>query len=568
MDMDDSQRHRLVQSAFHALDHNKDGTINARDLLLVYADTFPTPEAGHAPLDEATADALISIASSYSNDGQDSPSISFQDFQHFLKIHRIEVIPTGKEWTRESLEALLKDLTQVKSRISDSLHQEVAPAQAESRAAQELAQVDMDSRTSTLDSIKRLLMSDTIKHLIAGGAAGAVSRTIVQGPEPANYQGVIPTLRKMWAEEGFVGFMRGNGTNVIRIVPYSAVQFASYEQFKKLLMDPAKNDLDTPRRLAAGALAGLTSVAFTYPLDIVRTRLSIQSAQVGSSKEAQAALPGIWKTMVLIYTKENGIVGLYRGLGPTLTGVAPYVALNFQAYEVLRKHFTPPGETSPTVGMKLICGALAGSFAQTVTYPLDVLRRRMQVTGMDAVSYKYSSTWDGVKKIIKQEGVRGLYKGMVPNYLKVAPAISISFAPEVNFSLASIHDLASSRINFIAMNAVTKSLSTAVSTATKLSGPVLYNAKVAGQIAKQVYIREGMAPPTGAQFEAAKEAVTKFAKTAGSANMWKNISKDQYLKAGLVAAEAYTFFLFGEIIGRRNFVGYDVESADSHSEHH
>ncbi|KAG0077802.1 hypothetical protein BGZ93_003589, partial [Podila epicladia] len=222
----------------------------------------------------------------------------------------------------------------------------------------------------------------------------------------------------MWVDEGFVGFMRGNGTNVIRIVPYSAVQFASYEQFKKLLMEPGKHDLDTPRRLTAGALAGLTSVAFTYPLDIVRTRLSIQSAQVANTKEAQAALPGIWKTMVLIYTNEGGIIGLYRGLGPTLTGVAPYVALNFQAYEVLRARLTPPGETSPTVGMKLICGALAGSFAQTVTYPLDVLRRRMQVTGMDAVSYKYSSTWDGVKKIIKQEGVRGLYKGMVPNYLK------------------------------------------------------------------------------------------------------------------------------------------------------
>ncbi|KAG0250302.1 hypothetical protein BG011_008494 [Mortierella polycephala] len=118
------------------------------------------------------------------------------------------------------------------------------------------------------------------------------------------------------------------------------------------------------------------------------------------------------------------------------------------------------------------------------------------------------------------------------------------------------------------MNAVTKTLSAATSTATKLSGPILYNAKIAGQIAKQVYIREGMAPPSGAQIESAKQATIKFVKSAGSANTWKNISKDQYLKAGLVAAEAYTFFLFGEIIGRRNFVGYDVESADSHAEHH
>ncbi|KAF8929230.1 hypothetical protein BGZ58_009091 [Dissophora ornata] len=434
MDMDDSQRHHLVQSAFHALDHNKDGSINARDLLNVYADTFPSPEPGHAILDEATANVLISIASSASGDGQGSPSISFQDFQHFLKIHRIEVIPTGEEWTRESLEALLKDMTQVKTRISDSLYQE-AP---EPVVVTKPSQIDESLRLA-LESVKGVLTSDTVKYLIAGGVAGAVSRTIVsplermkilfqvQGPEPANFQGVIPTLRKMWTDEGFLGFMRGNGTNVIRIVPYSAVQFASYEQFKKLLMEPGKNDLDTPRRLSAGALAGLTSVACTYPLDIVRTRLSIQSAQVANTKEAQAALPGIWKTMVLIYTKEGGVVGLYRGLGPTLMGVAPYVALNFQAYEVLRAYLTPPGETSPSVSRKLLCGAAAGSFAQTVTYPLDVLRRRMQVTQMASVSYKYSSTWDGVKKILKQEGVRGLYKGMVPNYLKVAPAISISF---------------------------------------------------------------------------------------------------------------------------------------------
>ncbi|KAF9975568.1 hypothetical protein BGZ73_000781 [Actinomortierella ambigua] len=443
MDKDKTTQKTLVESAFDALDHNKDGSINARDLLQVYADTFPAPEAGQTALDEATANALVSIASgSAPGDGsqtsqQESPSISFQDFQHFLRIHKIEVIPTGEEWTRESLETLLRDLSQVNLGESSQEARVAAPVPvAATTGASATLKRYVDS---SYQDLKAAITSETMKHLVAGGIAGAVSRTVVsplermkilfqvQGPEPASYQGVIPTLRKIWVEEGWLGFMRGNGTNVIRIVPYSAVQFASYEQFKRLLVDPATGMLDTPRRLTAGALAGLTSVAFTYPLDIVRTRLSIQSAQVGNDLEAMKKLPGIWQTMITIYKHEGGIVGLYRGLGPTLTGVAPYVALNFQAYEVLRAYVTPPGEVAPSVPMKLLCGALAGSFAQTVTYPLDVLRRRMQVTNMSSVSYKYSSTWDAVRKIVRQEGVRGLYKGMIPNYLKVAPAISVSF---------------------------------------------------------------------------------------------------------------------------------------------
>ncbi|KAF9351447.1 hypothetical protein BGX34_000557 [Mortierella sp. NVP85] len=118
------------------------------------------------------------------------------------------------------------------------------------------------------------------------------------------------------------------------------------------------------------------------------------------------------------------------------------------------------------------------------------------------------------------------------------------------------------------MSNATKALSSVTATATKLSGPIIYNAKVAGNIAKQVYIREGMAPPSGAQIEAAKESVLKFSKAARSASTWKNISKEQFLGAGLVAAEAYAFFMVGEIVGRRNLIGYDVKSADSHDAHH
>lgn len=133
------------------------------------------------------------------------------------------------------------------------------------------------------------------------------------------YTGVWSTLTRMWREEGWRGFMRGNGTNVIRMIPYSASQFAAYEQFKSALMEQGKQELNTPRRLLAGALAGTVSVACTYPLDLVRTRLSIQSASLLSNNNELPTKkqPGIVSTVKLIYRTEGGIRGLYRGLWPT-----------------------------------------------------------------------------------------------------------------------------------------------------------------------------------------------------------------------------------------------------------
>ena len=87
----------------------------------------------------------------------------------------------------------------------------------------------------------------TIAAFCAGGVAGAVSRTVVSPLErlkilmqiqsvgrDAYKLSVKDALLKMWKEEGWRGFMRGNGTNCVRIVPYSAVQFSSYNFYKKV----------------------------------------------------------------------------------------------------------------------------------------------------------------------------------------------------------------------------------------------------------------------------------------------------------------------------------------------
>ncbi|KAE8230353.1 hypothetical protein CF326_g4645, partial [Tilletia indica] len=128
-----------------------------------------------------------------------------------------------------------------------------------------------------------------MSYFIAGGAAGAASRTVVSplerlkilqqiqpaasrsggaGGRGAAYSGVWQGLVKMGREEGFRGYMRGNATNCIRIAPYSAVQFTTYEALKDYLKDPVTGQLNNHRKLTAGALAGIASVVSTYPLDL------------------------------------------------------------------------------------------------------------------------------------------------------------------------------------------------------------------------------------------------------------------------------------------------------------
>ncbi|KAI4138026.1 MAG: hypothetical protein L6R39_006999 [Caloplaca ligustica] len=260
---------------------------------------------------------------------------------------------------------------------------------------------------SRLIQLRYTVSQPVFAAFLAGGVAGAVSRTVVSPLERLKILFQIQSagreeyklsvgkgLAKMWREEGWRGFMRGN---------------------------------------VCGGAAGITSVTCTYPLDIVRTRLSIQSASFAALSEAsQKKLPGMWETMLTMYKTEGGFLALYRGILPTVAGVAPYVGLNFMTYESVRKYFTPDGDKNPSAIGKLGAGAVSGAVAQTCTYPLltessDVLRRRFQINTMSGMGYQYKSIWDAIKVIVTQEGIAGLYKGIVPNLLKVAPSMAANW---------------------------------------------------------------------------------------------------------------------------------------------
>jgi len=213
-----------------------------------------------------------------------------------------------------------------------------------------------------------------------------------------------------------------------RIFPYAAINYMMYEQFKRLLVAPDARHPEISR-LLAGSMAGVTSVLFTYPLDLTRARLAYQ-VKVHKYQ-------GISHTIATM-VREEGWRSLYRGFVPTLLGILPYAGTSFATYDTLKiflsRRFSDavlrPHENHKDlrVPYQLACGAIAGAVAQTVSYPLDVVRRRMQLSGMSSRLPNYASTAHAFRSIWQTEGFRGLWIGLSINYVKVVPAVSLSFA--------------------------------------------------------------------------------------------------------------------------------------------
>lgn len=313
-----------------------------------------------------------------------------------------------------------------------------------------LESVAQRPRMTEVKEKRQLTWSQIFKSLLAGGIAGAVSRTAVaplerlkilmqvQGNEKV-YRGVWQGTIHMWRTDGLKGLFKGNGLNCIRIFPNSAIKFLTYEQLSRkishYLIDQGGDGQLTPAlRLMAGAGAGIVGMSATYPMDMVRGRITIQ--QSTDRKQYRGMLHA---TRVIV--AEEGVLALWRGWLPSVIGVVPYVGLNFAVYETLKdmliKAYGCRDERDLSIATRLGCGAVAGTMGQTVAYPFDVCRRRLQVSGWSGAqqlhadhghAVAYRGMVDCFRRTVAEEGVQALFKGLGPNYLKVVPSIAIAFA--------------------------------------------------------------------------------------------------------------------------------------------
>jgi solute carrier family 25 thiamine pyrophosphate transporter 19 len=241
--------------------------------------------------------------------------------------------------------------------------------------------------------------------------------------KPANtYQGTYATLRHILKNEGITAFWKGNVPAELMYVCYAATQFTAYRSITLFLQSNLPTKLpDAAESFISGATAGAAATTVTYPLDLLRTRFAAQ----GTDKVYRGL-----RYAIRDIQRDEGVRGFFRGISPTLAQIVPYMGIFFVVYEALKVRIAdmqlPWGTGDATAG---IVGSVV---AKTAVFPLDLVRKRIQVQGPTRTRYVYSdipeyrTTVGALRTIVAREGFRGLYKGLPISLIKAAPSSAVT----------------------------------------------------------------------------------------------------------------------------------------------
>lgn len=441
---------QTYEELFAKLDTNKDGKVDVAELKEGLA-------AMGIKTGKGAAQKIVS-----SGDKDKDQGLDFEEFSKYLKEHEKRLRLTFKSLDRNNDGRI--DIMEVKQSLAD-----LGVDISKEEAGKILQSIDVDGtmtvdwsewrehflfnpatnlqeiirywkHTTVLDIGDSLTIPDEFteeekttglwwKQLSAGAMAGAVSRT---GTAPldrmkvfmqvhaskSNKISLVGGFKQMLKEGGPTSLWRGNGINVLKIAPETAIKFMAYEQYKKLLAsEPGK--VKTHERFMAGSLAGATAQTAIYPMEVMKTRLTLR-------KTGQYS--GMFDCAKKILKRE-GVKAFYKGYIPNMLGIIPYAGIDLAVYESLKNfwlsHYAKD-TANPGILVLLGCGTLSSTCGQIASYPLALIRTRMQAQASMEGSEQLPMG-RMVKKIVEKEGFFGLYRGILPNFMKVIPAVSISY---------------------------------------------------------------------------------------------------------------------------------------------
>ncbi|XP_070521751.1 mitochondrial glutathione transporter SLC25A40 isoform X2 [Cardiocondyla obscurior] len=244
------------------------------------------------------------------------------------------------------------------------------------------------------------------------------------------FNGTIDALVKISKTEGVSSLWSGLSPTLVLAVPATVVYFVSYEQLRLFLKDSYNQkfkkrgtNMEQPFwiPMLAGGTARIWAATLVSPLELIRTKMQ-------SQKLSYAEITQTLKTFV----RYSGISGLWMGLSSTLLRDVPFSAIYWFNYESIKRLYSSYG-SQQTFTFNLTAGAIAGSIAAVFTIPFDVVKTHRQIEMGEKEIYsdkpvRTSTTWSTIQRIYQQNGFKGLFTGLTPRLVKVAPACAIMIA--------------------------------------------------------------------------------------------------------------------------------------------
>ncbi|KAI8799960.1 mitochondrial carrier domain-containing protein [Cladochytrium replicatum] len=269
-------------------------------------------------------------------------------------------------------------------------------------------------------------------QLLPTSLAAIPLRSAQNIPSERIYSGMIQAGYRIFREEGIMALWKGNVSATYLYFTYGGVQFYSYARIRQMLEAISirlTGNLPQPdiTSFVAGATAGLFGTVMTYPLDLIRTRFAMQTAE-----KVYESFP---RAVSHIYTHE-GLQGFYRGILPAVYQIGPYMGISFSTQAYINRHLQVLNDKPNGIPMRLspefVSGGLAGAISKTVVMPFDAIRKRLQMQGPDQQRFfatgKVPRTFVGcAAHVVRYEGFGAFWRGWVPSMLKSAPGTAVTF---------------------------------------------------------------------------------------------------------------------------------------------
>ncbi|KAG6929004.1 uncoupling protein 3 [Chelydra serpentina] len=175
----------------------------------------------------------------------------------------------------------------------------------------------------------------------------------------------------------------------------------------------------TVKFLGAGTAACIADLC-TFPLDTAKVRLQIQGESKPTKSVKTIHYKGVFGTITTM-VKTEGPKSLYNGLVAGLQRQMSFASIRIGLYDSVKQFYTSTGSENAGVLTRLLAGCTTGAMAVTCAQPTDVVKVRFQAhVRLTEGTKKYNGTVDAYKTIAKEEGVRGLWKGTLPNITRNA----------------------------------------------------------------------------------------------------------------------------------------------------